>query len=52
MITDHGGTVSSSVSKNTSFVIVGENAGSKAARAAELKIKTLTEKEFEELINN
>ena len=52
LITDHGGTVSSSVSKNTSFFIVGENAGSKAARAAELKIKTLTEKEFEELINN
>ena len=52
LISDHGGTVSSSVSKNTSFVIVGENAGSKASKAAELKVKTLSEKEFEELLNS
>ncbi|MBR3355186.1 MAG: NAD-dependent DNA ligase LigA [Oscillospiraceae bacterium] len=52
LISDHGGSCSSSVSKNTSYVIVGENAGSKAEKALQLKIKTLTEDEFESLLNS
>jgi len=46
-----GGDVASSVSKNTDFVIAGEKAGSKYKKALSLGIKILTEKEFEELIN-
>ena len=52
LITEHGGTVSSSVSKNTSFVIVGENAGSKATKAQELNIKIINEDEFETMIQS
>ncbi|MBO4413062.1 MAG: NAD-dependent DNA ligase LigA [Clostridia bacterium] len=47
-----GASVSSSVSKNTDFVIVGENAGSKLDKAKNLGIKTLTEKEFKEMLQN
>ena len=45
-----GGKVSGSVSKNTGFVVVGENAGSKERKARELGIPTLTEDEFLEMI--
>lgn len=41
-----GGKVSSSVSKKTSFVVVGENAGSKERKAHELNIPILSEDEF------
>jgi DNA ligase (NAD+) len=41
-----GGSVSDSVSKKTSFVVVGENPGSKADKARELGVPTLTEAEF------
>ncbi len=41
-----GGNISGSVSKNTSYVIVGENPGSKLKEAQELGIKVLNEKEF------
>ncbi len=40
----------SSVSKNTDFLIVGEKAGSKLAKAQSLGVKTLTEAEFESMI--
>lgn len=39
----------SSVSKNTDFLIVGEKAGSKLAKAHALGITTLTEQEFEDM---
>lgn len=39
----------SSVSKNTDFLIVGEKAGSKLAKARALGITTLTEQEFEDM---
>jgi DNA ligase (NAD+) len=45
-----GAKVASSVSKKTDYVIVGEDAGSKAAKAAELGVKTLSEDEWLELI--
>ena len=45
-----GGKTSGSVSKKTSFVIVGENAGSKERKARELGIPILTEDEFLEMI--
>ncbi len=45
-----GGKVSGSVSKKTSFVIVGENAGSKERKARELGISILSEDEFLEMI--
>jgi DNA ligase (NAD+) len=41
-----GARVASSVSKKTDFVVVGENAGSKAAKAEELGVETIEEREF------
>ena len=41
-----GGSVASAVSKKTSYVVVGENAGSKLKKAQELGIHVLNEKEF------
>ncbi|MFN8575562.1 MAG: NAD-dependent DNA ligase LigA [Candidatus Sericytochromatia bacterium] len=47
-----GGSVSNTVSKQTSYVIVGEDAGSKAEKAEKLKVKILTENEFLEMISD
>ncbi len=41
-----GGHVSSGVSKNTDFVVAGEDTGSKAGKARELGVKIITEEEF------
>ena len=46
-----GGKTSGSVSKKTSVVIVGENAGSKLAKARELGITIWTEEEFRDKLN-
>ncbi len=45
-----GGKTSSSVSKNTSFVIVGENAGSKLDKAQKLGVIILSENDFLNMI--
>lgn len=45
-----GGKVSGSVSKKTSYVVVGENAGSKERKARDLGIPLLTEDDFLEMI--
>ena len=45
-----GGKASGSVSKKTDFVVVGESAGSKAAKAEELGLTILDEAGFEALL--
>ncbi|HQF57574.1 MAG TPA: NAD-dependent DNA ligase LigA [Candidatus Magasanikbacteria bacterium] len=47
-----GGKISSSVSKNTNYTIVGKEPGIKYNKAKELGIKILSEKEFINLLNN
>ena len=49
-IIDNGGTVSSSVSSNTSYVVAGNKPGSKYADAKKLGVKILTENEFLKII--
>lgn len=46
----HGGQTSTSVSKNTSYVLAGENAGSKLDKAQSLGVTILTEESFLEMI--
>lgn len=46
IVLDNGGKVAGSVSKNTSYVLAGEKAGSKLSKAEELGVKVIGEKEF------
>lgn len=46
IVRNFGGEVSNSVSKKTSFVVAGENAGSKLDKANELGIKVISEEDF------
>lgn len=50
LIESHGGKVSSSVSKKTSYVVAGESSGSKLTKALELGITVLDEQKLLELI--
>jgi len=45
-IREVGGSISSSVSKNTDFLVAGEKAGSKLAQAEKFGVKVLSEEEF------
>jgi DNA ligase (NAD+) len=47
-----GGKAAGSVSKNTDFVVVGENAGSKADKAEQLGVPVLDEERFKQLLEN
>jgi DNA ligase (NAD+) len=50
LIKDLGGKATGSVSKNTDYLIAGEKAGSKLAKARSLGVPVLTEAEFDKLI--
>lgn len=50
IIEKFGGKVSGSVSKKTSYVLAGEDAGSKLTKAQNLGIPIISETEFEEMI--
>ncbi|KAI9802621.1 MAG: hypothetical protein M1826_005051, partial [Phylliscum demangeonii] len=50
MVKKRGGRSGGSVSKQTSYVVAGESAGSKLTKAQELKIPVLTEDEFLDMI--
>lgn len=51
IIEKYGGKAAGSVSKKTSFVVAGEDAGSKLTKAQELGIKIINEEEFRQLIS-
>jgi DNA ligase (NAD+) len=50
LVEDHGGKVVGSVSKETDYVVVGEDPGSKHEKALELGVATLDEDQFLELL--
>lgn len=52
LIEDNGGKTSSSVSKKTSYVLAGEEAGSKLIKAQKLEITVISEEELKSMINN
>jgi DNA ligase (NAD+) len=52
LIEANGGKVSGSVSKKTSYVIVGDNPGSKADKANELGVPIITEINLMEMLND
>ena len=52
IIEQNGGQTSSSVSKNTSFVLAGDNPGSKYDKAISLNIKIIDEQQFKDMLKN
>jgi DNA ligase (NAD+) len=50
-IESHGGKTSSSVSKKTSFLLAGEEAGSKLDKARSLGVRVIDEQEFQKMID-
>lgn len=52
LIRQQGGKVSGSVSKKTTYLLAGEEAGSKLEKARELKVRILSEAEFKSLLQS
>jgi DNA ligase len=50
LIEQHGGKTAGSVSKKTSIVLAGEDAGSKLTKAQQLGIRIINEEEFMQLL--
>ena len=51
IIEDMGGIVTTTVSKNTDYLLFGENPGSKYEKAQNLKVRLISEKDFVNLTN-
>jgi DNA ligase (NAD+) len=51
LIRNAGGNVTSSVTKNTDYLLAGENAGSKLTKAEELGVNVISEEQFRTLLN-
>ncbi|HEX2776852.1 MAG TPA: NAD-dependent DNA ligase LigA [Candidatus Acidoferrales bacterium] len=51
LVAAHGGKAGGSVSKKTSYVVVGSDAGSKLEKAKSLGVPTLDESQFEKLVS-
>ena len=51
MILENGGKVTSSISKNTDFLLCGENPGSKYNKALNLQIAIIDETLFKGMLN-
>ena len=52
MIKDHGAKVSSSVSKNTDYLLAGKEAGSKLDKATELGVPVISEQDFIKMLGD
>jgi len=52
ILLENGAKVTSSISKNTSYLVAGENAGSKLTKAKELDVKILKENDIGSFLND
>ena len=52
LIESNGGKTTSSVSKNTDYILVGESAGSKLAKAESLGVPVITEADLRDMIGD
>ena len=50
LVEQHGGRASKSLSKNTDYLVAGQKAGSKLAKAQQLGVVAVSETEFEEML--